>query len=202
MKAKKHYNIALYLVVLLFTCCSNQKNYNKKEYMQYVLSESNGLKNTRIINGIKYTIQYLPAKFMAITENEKINADSIESCERSYSELEYVKLTVENAEGSKKNVLSFLNSPSQYNYFLQYANTKFNRSIELKVNDSVYPCVMSYMETGYKVVSKITFLVGFTKPRSENDYVVSFKDELFGNGIINFTIDSRDMKELKTIKFV
>ena len=187
---------------MLFSACGRKTNYSKEEFVKYVLTENSGLKNIKIMNGIKYTLQYLPTKFMVITDNKNIKSDSIEYLEKKYSGLEYAKLIIENENTSKKDAFSFLKSPSKYNQFLQYTNTMFNQNISLEVDKISYPCVMSYAETGYKINSRVVFIVGFNKPKTTDDFIVSLKDEMFGGGIIKFLIEKSELENLQTIKII
>ena len=202
MKARIQSKFCLIIVVLFFTQCSNKDNLNKEEYLKYVIDESNGLKNRKTIGGINYTLQYLPSKFMVLTNEENIIVDSIVGKEEQYSELEYFKLTIEEEKKEEKSRFLFLKSPAEYNRLLQYANTQLNSAIELNVDKEKYNCVMSYAEVGYKVTPKIIFLMAFNKPKQINDFKVSFKDEIFGNGIINFLMQRKDLEKLRIIKII
>ncbi|MGQ0829216.1 MAG: hypothetical protein ACT4ON_12580 [Bacteroidota bacterium] len=175
---------------------------DKEDYIKYVLNKDSGLQNTNTIDGIKYSLQYLPSNFMVLTENQDITVDSLATKEQQYAELEYFKLTIEEEKTEKKSRFSFLHSPSEYNKLLQYTNTELNNKIELNTNKEVLPCVMSYVETGYKVAPKIILLLAFKKPSYKSEYKVSYRDGIFGNGIINFLVEEKDLEKLRIIKII
>lgn len=187
MKRETSKAYLLILMCSLLTACTSQ-TLKPTAYIKYIQNGSNGLKKTEDIDGWQYVIQYKPHDYI-IYQEEKGKNDEVYKQKRM-KELQgtiWFTISFRRADADvsplRYNVASLDEYDQRLNYFLNDAS----KNISLVYGSDTLKAESYIFETNYNLTPQATMVVGFFIPDKtdvQNDFTLSYDDEMFKNGII------------------
>lgn len=201
---------------LIFSSCSffnSEKELG--DYMQWIHNEDNGLVKSKHINGLIFTVKYLPAEYMAYQELKDSNAHTIskDSLIKQYRNTLFFLLTVNSDDEMKENAgkdVMYLGvkNPKEYQERVMLMNFNMKEFISIQLNDSsTYSPVLTNMENTYGLSNGRSILCVFAPYKSIQEFNNSntidliWDDEIFQSGRNHFVFDSKDFLSLPRLKF-
>lgn len=190
--------------VLILACNTKKKEISPLEYVKYIEDSDNGLKITKEIGEVIYTLQYKPIDYLIALE-QKINFIDKEVYRRRKNELqgmEYFTLEL----FPKENNIEVLNigaiDKNEYNERLQYASFDLQNDIYLINENDTLDCVLYHFEQKYGLGTSVNLLLGFEKNnKSSEDLTIVMEDKILNNGLIKFLLLKENIIELPKMKF-
>lgn len=195
--------IILFYLLFIFTSCNQTKpvdsiNYkiekrsfsNAQALIQWTEEPQNGFIRERNLNELLFGLKLKPSSLLLA--NQIIENNELTTNNNPFDEILYFDFKItKNAKGN----YDFLNlKPEQglsYSERVIYCAFKMQKDFCIKQNgNSILPLVYHFERT-FGVGNGGTILIGFEKSKLSlnQDFIVSYNDQLFGAGIINFYFD-------------
>ncbi|WP_431165688.1 hypothetical protein [Tenacibaculum halocynthiae] len=196
--------IFLFMIAIVLASCTTKIFHSKEELVKYIMNEENGYTQSKMINGVLYTLTYRPTDLLVNQEiGDNITSERIEELRAKYDRYLYFNLSM-----SKNNKELLSTAPKNRSEFGEMVNqlafgmgkkvhlyTKSKDTIEM--TDFIYPRM-------YGISKKTSML--FVFPREEDklqeDYVnFTVQDLGLYTGEVKFKIASKQLKDELQLSF-
>ena len=176
-----------------------------EKYAAWVKDKQYGLRKEKEITDIVYSVQYKPVDFLIIqeTRGKALSAAEMDEKRQDYAGTEFYELRIALKEQSGELLKYDLSSPQQYQERVQYMAFDMQKDIKMVLNGTdTIPCAMYHFERAYDVTPFASIQLGFnlTKEDQEKEHTLVINDKLFNKGLIKFTYQPIDYKNIPKIK--
>lgn len=201
---------------LIFSSCSFFNSEKEPgDYMKWMNDEDNGLIKSKHINGLVFTVKYLPADYMTYQElkSSTPNAASKDSLLKQYQNSLFFLLIIHpddeiKANAGKDVMYLGVKDPKEYQDRVMQMNFEMKEYVSIELNDSSsYTPVLTNMENTYGLSNGRSILCVFSPYKSIQEFNNSntidliWDDEIFQSGRNHFVFDSKDFLSLPRLKF-
>jgi hypothetical protein len=186
------------LTIFLLISCGK----DCKEYMRDVESESNGLKITKIMNGIKYSMQFKPVDYILYNEFKScdIETEQAEKRRKELGDVYYFQLNI-NSQSNKDVLMENLANENEYYQRLNYCSFDMQDDFTLVQNGDSIICSLYHFQNNYGVKKDADIVLAFpnstAKLEKSKKLSLVYKDYAFGNGQIVFDFDPSKIEKYK-----
>lgn len=184
------------LAGLLLSSCNTDFS-NTAEAKKYMDDKDNGLRKEIRVERFVYSYQYKPAAYILATEatGEEDPAVS-EQRRKNLEQMWWFNVTLSVADFNQSPLRYQLTSMEEYqqrqDYMLNYASRDF---VLLAGTDTLHPASY-WFENNQNLVPSETVVLAFEKPKQMPEEVqLVFNDQLFRNGIIKATFDTKKLNK-------
>lgn len=206
MEIKQKSFFILFFLIYIITGC--KQSLSPIEYINYVETESSGLKKINQTDWIKYTLQYNPPKYYLMKKilnpelMQNITEEHFDSLAEGYSDLYFFDLKIENIENSKPLLQNRIENEYKYYERLNYFIAGAENSINIKMNSDSTPCVLYHFERTFDIVPYLTLNFGFKAKNisDKTEFRVAFDDRVLGTGRQEFVFKISDLKKIPDLK--
>jgi hypothetical protein len=189
MKLKKI--IFVFCFIILIAC--SKKKLGSTEYIKYIEDENNGLKTTKSIGRVNYSLQYKPADYIILKENRELTDLNEDLKEMQYYTLQYSLID------NSKDILKFnLNASNEYYERVNYFSFGLQNDIYLVDGTDTLECKLFNYVRSYGLSPKADFVLAFDvvkKDKIENKQLV-IDDKVYGGSMIKLFIDKKDINNI------
>lgn len=186
---KLKYIVLLIALPFFYSC---KKTLSKEELRTYILDPENGLCREKTISGLKFQLVYFPASL-----SQSYNSNSKNS---GTSDYDYFILKIKSGQQNRSPLKTRSKSEKEYMNRLYYAQTQMKNDFIVRCGEKKYPCLSLEYEDDHNLAGEMKVIIAFRKMHSENDIVIEYEDNLFGQGIINFKFNNRTLTNIPDLK--
>ena len=175
-----------------------------RDYMAFVEEPRNGLRKTKEIEDMVYTLQYTPLEYVIAMEKLKDTLSSEEVTKRKdeLKDMQYFTLKIE-AKNNNLELLRYkLESDEEYQDRVHYFSFDMQKDIYLMDGKDSIPCALYHFERNFGVAPYAKFVLGFETSQGNviEDKKFSLNDRVFNVGRINIKINKNSIKSIPKIK--
>lgn len=173
------------------------------EYISWCRDKENHLNKTKEIGDITYQLLYKPAEYVACMEEEStsIQTDTLAKKVEELNGLEYYDFKIEITSGQGELLKYNVSSAEEYNQRVNYFAFQMQNDLKLVDGSDTLDCKLFHFERAYDVAPYAVFLLGFPKGKSANtEKMFFYQDKVFNKGIIKFTYNKNDLKNIPKLK--
>lgn len=185
-----------FLLYVFLTACSG--SIKDQEFADHAKSTKSGLQKTREIGALSYRFQYLPAKLLIIQEHLQ-DAAVIENRKRQLQGTVWFKIAI-GVKDARINPLKYqVNDIEIYNDRVDYFLNHAAQDIEIGYGTKTLKPMSYLFENNYGLTEEDVMLVGFdlgNEQDLEEDIRLSFRDNVFRNGIIIAHFSKKDINNI------
>ena len=164
------------------------------EYVEWVDNPRNELKQSKIINDITFSAQYLPHEYLALRQlkRARISEVDLKNELENWKELQYFKLQI-GADGSEREKINkmFSSKVSYYAFDMQ-------KDIQLVDGTDTLNCGLFHHEQSYGISPFQTFLLAFESNGHTDvqNKSILLNEKIWGFGKINLTVNSAAINKI------
>ena len=138
-----------------------------------------------------YKIQFIPEDWIAYSNmNKNYTPAEFESKKKDASGMYYFKLEIDIKGGQQNLLKNGLKNDDEYFQRLYYVSYLMKEDIKMRMGDATYPCKLYSYERAYDLNSKLSFMLGFEKPKIlSEDIGIEIRPQLFSDERIKFLMD-------------
>jgi hypothetical protein len=186
--------IGLILLSLSFYACAKKK-VTATEYMTYMEQEKNGLKVSKTIGDICYSVQYKTPEYVLLKEN---TASLSALKKKDIEEMQYYTLQYSLTDKSKDILKAHLQNNDDYLERSNYFSFGLQEDIYLVDGKDTLPCKLFNYVNSYGLSPKADFVLAFDgKPKKEvQDKLLVIEDNVYGGGIIKLKIEKENIQQI------
>lgn len=194
--------------ILVLTVAFSLSNCAKEEMqpaelVQWVQAPENGLRKTKTLNGVQFTIQYQPLDFTVANEikQQAIREDQYLRRKAALGDLQRFHLTLDVAEGSTDIMHFGAGNERAYQDRLHYFSFGLRHDIQLECDGTRYPCKLFHFERSYDIGTHRNFVLGFAVPNTSDskDLTIVVDCKPFATGPLKFKIRKEDIQRIPKI---
>ncbi len=203
---KKKCRISFFcLVVVLISIvgCNFQSTLDAASYIKWIENENHGLRKTKTIGDIEYTLQYKPYEYIALYEL-KNSIPSHELINKRVKEIEgmsYFNMRIKHKKGgdivkyNTTNADEFFTRSSYFSFEMQY-------DIAMVSGQDTLPCALFHEVKNYGIAPFVDFVIAFDgiPEREPTDKELIIQDRAFNNGLIKFHLAAKSFKNIPSLK--
>lgn len=194
----------------LFSC--GKEIESMKSFYGWINDPDNGLVKTRTIEGIRLTVKYLPAEFLALrdameeTDYSSHVYDSLLGIYRT-SHTFLLSIASEKDEHNVDPMYKGLESLPEYKERALTMNFNMDSYVSIRTPSEEYRPVLTSMENTYSLKAQRNIYIVFTDDSEENNLMKEqeldfiFNDEIFQTGINHFVFRQKDLANTPTVNF-
>lgn len=192
--------IIVFVVVLICGCAKNELN--SDEYINYVESEKNNIKNSKQIEDLNFSLQYCPTEYLLLKEFKTNNLSEKLLAERKKENENMVFFKLRISAKNNSDILNYkISSNDDYYERIQYLSYGFEEDIALlNGKDTLFPALFHFERT-YGVVPFADFMLAFNAKIIEPEkFQVIIDDKIFDTGLLKFTYSNKDIQNIPKLK--
>lgn len=187
------YKIIIFCVfsLLVFSCA--KKKMTAIDYMRYVENEDNGLKVSKNIGEVNYTIQFKPVEYILLKENRANDPK-----EKEIDGMQYYTLSFSLKKSDKDILRHDLREQNEYYERVNYFSYGLQNDIYLVEGTDTLKCNLFNYVRSYGLSPRADFILGFNKTGKNmiQDKLVVVEDKVFEGGIIKLKISEKDLENI------
>lgn len=189
-------------VALVFSNCS-PSSLDAISYIHWVENEENELQVSKEIDGFSFTLQYKPAPYIVLMENNGIFPGTTEYQQRlsELGDMQYYTLRI---RSDKDHDLLKAGTRSENEYYsrLEYFTSVMQDDLQLIDGDDTMACVLYHYERNYNLSPQTSFVLGFSN-NSERDpddeRILILNDQALGIGTIKLSISEDNIQNIPAL---
>ncbi|MCF6361702.1 MAG: hypothetical protein L3J29_13200 [Cyclobacteriaceae bacterium] len=203
----------IYIALLsmsLLTSCSNGIS-SPNELMHWVNNPDQGLIKTKLINGFKLTVKYLPPQYLAWQDikGEQYAKNTYDSILNGYTKFRTFLLTIAPDEEHSQADIMFYDVINKVDYKKRVQDLNFNIASYISLHTKsgeLFP-VLHTLENTYELAKHKSIYLVFADNENIKDLLTSekldfkFSDTLFDTGISHFVFHKADFDTVAKMKF-
>lgn len=192
--------IIVFVVVLIYGCAKNELN--PDEYINYVESEKNNIKNSKQIEDLNFSLQYCPPEYLLLKEFKTNNLSEKLVAERKKENENMVFFKLRISAKNNTDILNYkISSNDDYYERLQYLSYGFEEDIALlNGKDTLFPALFHFERT-YGVVPFADFMLAFNATIKEpENFQVIIDDKIFNTGLLKFSYSNKGIQNIPKLK--
>lgn len=188
----------LIFLLVVFTAlevsCTKQK-IQTADYLNYIENKSNGLKVSKNIGEIDYTVQYKPLEYILLKENK--NEDQ-QKRKEDLQGMQYYTLSYSLVNSRKDILKAGLNAKEDYYERVNYFSFGLQNDIYLVDGRDTMDCKLFNYVRSYGLSPKADFIMAFetNKDQTPHDKLIVIEDKIYGGGIIKLKIEKDDINNV------
>lgn len=177
-----------------------------EQYVSWVDEEKNGLKVSKTIRDITYSILYKPLPYEALLRlsQERITDSSFSAELKNMDSLQYITLKIKSSKTTKELLKMELKSSDEYYSRIEYCSFHMQDDITLIEGEDTLACRLFHFERVYDIAPEAVFVMAFPMGRNRksgtSNKIFSFDDRLFDNGKINLGILKSVFENIPQVK--
>ena len=186
------------LISLVLCSCAKSEEMDGREYLSWVNNTDNGLKLTKELRGITYSVQYKPYDFIILKEEKKYNVSksSLEYRTKELDGMVYYDIRISTLDKTDVLAKGIQQDKSLYIQRVNYFSYDFQNNISLITETDSVTCGLYHFVQGYGITPYVDMVVGFPVQKINESQTLVIDDQVFGNGIIKFFIDKQNIKNI------
>ena len=200
----RNYILILLLSIIALACDSDPKDL--KSFYKRINDPGNGLVKSRDVEGIKISVKYLPAEFLALKESSeggmKGSYDSLYTLyKRNHTFLLSVSYTDE--KDINDPMYKDLRDYPEYKARAQAMNFDMNEYVSIKTSSNEYRPVLTSMENTYSLKGQRNVYLVFADEslknelQTDNELDFVFDDVFFQTGVNHFVFEQNDLMRFR-----
>lgn len=192
--------IIVFVVVLICGCAKNELK--PDEYINYVESEKNNIKNSKQIEDLNFSLQYCPTEYLLLKEFKTNNLSEKLVAERKKENENMVFFKLRISANNNSDILNYkISSNDDYYERIQYLSYGFEEDIALlNGKDTLFPALFHFERT-YGVVPFADFMLAFNaKIKEPEKFQVIIDDKIFNTGLLKFSYSNTDIQNIPRLK--
>lgn len=199
-KAKESFTFSDLIPSIFVSSSSSAKVASPAEYISFIENEENGLRVTKEIERIRFTLQYKPLDLAVLSELKGKSKDEklFRKTRKEFEGMQYFNFRVESSTGP--DLLKFdgtIDDGTKMNYLA------FEMQKDLFLVDGLdtLPCRIFHYERTYNIAPYSDFILAFEESAKNNkhDKTLIFEDRLFNTGTIKLKIRREDILNVPTL---
>ena len=199
---KNYLSIALVLVLFLSSCGGKEK-LPAEQYYAWIKNPDNGILQKKEIKPYAFSLQYKPAAFTYLLENqkEKTSAEKLQQHLKDNSDMQYFNLRIASADG-KANVFD-VDNRMDYNQKLSYFVFDLKQDIYMVDGADTLPCLLYHYERNYDLTPFIDISLAFKQGKAVKAEEEETKEKnviinagTLGVGVVKFQLTKEDLKRI------
>lgn len=198
-------NLFYILTTAVFLSCSEKPDVlPTEEYIGWTETEESGLVKSKTIDGIMYSVYYLPKEAMALREVEdSISEAGWKDAVESKGDMQYYKLVYRLANSNQDILRYNLRDETEFYSRTNYLAFGVDKDVYLLCGKDRMPCRLHQFTPMYGISPEAEVLFAFDNADSTNTQNKTFviEDQLFGAGILQFEFKAEDINNIPTIQF-
>ncbi|MBA3971200.1 MAG: hypothetical protein H0X46_03500 [Bacteroidetes bacterium] len=195
LKRNSYFIISGLLMCFAFYSCK-KKQASAKEYVSYIEDESNGLKVSKNIGDIHYSIQYKTTDYIIV--KEKKNSIDKQNRQEKLDGMQYYTVSY-SLVGSNQDIMrKDLGGDGEYYERVNYFSFGFQNDIYLVEGNDTLECKLYNYVRSFGLSPRADFVIAFDKKQKKEieDKLVVLEDKVFGGGIIKLKITKKNIESL------
>ena len=191
--------ISLFAIALLQGCRERQ-SLHPAEYVEWIENPGNGLRTTKQVDELLFTLQYKPHDYLALKASKKINptAEEMRKYKNEISDLQYFTLQLGNADSTADGLTTGMNDDSEFYGRIQYFTSAIQNDFKLVDGKDTLPCVLHHFERTYGLTPYTSFVLGFRNSQKNEvtDKIFIYEDKILQTGTIKISIDAASLERI------
>lgn len=191
---------------ILLLSCSKRSELEKAELIKWVENEDNHLTRKHVSGGLEYKAVICPVAYIVAKEvkSESVSESTLTLRKQDLGSQHYFKLRIRNATTKEDPILYHLNSEQEYKERLDYLSYGFEENLFLVRNnlkDTILPSLFHFERT-YGITPYIDFVFCFPEDTAvkDNRLQLLINDVVFGNGLISYDFNKKDLLNTPNLK--
>jgi len=193
------------LFLLLAGCGKNQLS--PADMVKWTEDPGNQLVHKKTLNGIEYSLQYMPAGYLALREQGTVSEVNKKKFATRLGELEqyhHFQLRLRVPGVNADPLLYGINDQQEYSQRDMFYGFAFKEHIK-KVNISARDkdtanCQLYQFVQHHGLAPYADIVFAFKKNEKEEQFQVVFDDPVFNNGFMKYTFDQEEIENLPQVK--
>jgi 3D (Asp-Asp-Asp) domain-containing protein len=193
-KVKARWISLLLISIFGITACTTQP-LPVVDYLRWVESPGNGLRQIKTLGNIDFSIQYKPLPYIYAQENEgkQLSVAGLTEKLDQHKEMEFYTIRIARNNGNSDVLLEHIADAAEYNIRSNYYSFDFQQDVYRVQDADTLPCAVFTHVPNYGVAPYIDFAVGFDlrsaaiKNNKEDIHLLIY-DRIFNKGTVNFSI--------------
>jgi hypothetical protein len=201
-----------FILIMLWLASCQDKIESMKSLYGFINDPDNGLIKTKTIEGIKLTVKYLPAEFLALRETRELetkNKGTYDSLLNVYKKSHTFMLSIASQEDTVSNDPMYEGLRDYNEYRERAISMNFNMSdyVSIRTTTQEFAPVLSSMENTYSLRGQRNIYLVFTDESGsgelmrDNQIDFVFNDDIFQTGINHFVFQQENLQRLPAINF-
>lgn len=223
----KNIVLAVFFCFLFFVSCStsdNKENLSQEDkevengyapsksaelmdvrsYVQWVQNEENGFKKEKVIDDFTFAVQFKPFEYIVCLEEKKdeLHDTAVKKKILELNAMQYYDLKISLTEGEGELLKHKLNSAQQYNDRVNYFAFGMQKDIQLVEGKDTISCELYHFERSFDASPASVILLGFpiSDKNISDEKTLLVYDRTFNTGLVKFTFNKKDLKNLPKLK--
>lgn len=199
-------NPYLYIFCITFFWFCTGKTTNNFLEFEKEINQSKELTNSKTINGINYSLRFVPAEILAIRnglQNDNLDKKKYEVELNKLKDGLYFNFILSGDNNNK--VKNIIENKKKYMENLAYLSNEFQNSFKIIIDekDTLY-CSLSHFEAPSSIKPEFRFFLAFDlkNKKVKNEFTLEYNDELFGSGPIKFLYKNKNIEALPKLKLL
>ena len=193
------------LILLILSACSNSgRKANPKEFMRWEQRHHDLLKAEKEINGITYTLNYIPNEWMVLRNYDLEKRNDLDSIKQMINQVkqQYFTFKIGPSKGNKDILYHQIKSNAEYDKRILYYAFEVKNDLLLVEGKDTLRCLDSHFERTYGLTPYITLNLVFPEALPgeqllrEQDIHFIFEDVVFNSGRIRLMIPKENLKKI------
>lgn len=180
--------------------CSERKELPPMEYVAWIENAENGLKVTKKVDDIVFTLQYKPHDYLVLKESKKVSPapEDIIKGKKEIEDMQYFTFQVGNEAGTADGLTAGINDDSERYGRIEYFTSAIQKDFKLVEGTDTLPCLLHHFERTFGLTPYTTFVLGFeNRKRSEaTDKVFIYEDKILQTGTIKILIPASSLNKI------
>jgi len=199
-------NCFLIVMMTILIACDKNRSLSFRELYDYTKSEESGLYKEAVAGDFKYNATMLPyellvAKRFGNSSSNISKNDYLKEVEKTDS-LIYISFEISHTQ-SNKSPLRYGNSGKEQFYNkLYYIQAEIIKDFEIIVDGTSVPCLMANYEEDHNLLPVTRVLLAFSPTPVTSELILSYNDNLFGQGKIQFKYKASDINNTPILKTI
>jgi hypothetical protein len=190
------------LLILLLGCQKTPESLVANDYLQWVKQSENKLQIIKEIGDYTYQLQYKPAAFIALIEQQRAHSnDTAQFIQRIGELTDTYQFNLTLSHQSYGSILS-QNLGLEYFTRLEYLTLTLKEDLELRLDGKTVPCHFYHFERNYNLAPFVTVVFGFDVSNFKKDFEkmqVVYNDQLLGAGPIVFAFSRTTIDNIPSL---
>jgi hypothetical protein len=186
--------IFAFFFICLFAMSCTKKKLNKKDYLQYIENEDNGLRASRIMGDVKYTLQYKPIDYVLLKENNS----NAQQTAVDLKGMQYYTLSYSLVKNDKDILRYDLSEENEYYQRVNYFSYGLQNDLYLVDGSDTLLCKLFNYVRSYGLSPRVDVVIGFntTPKKAIEEKQLVLEDKMFNGGIIKLKVTKKDLENI------
>lgn len=197
MKVKNRAFLLFSFFLFAVSCNQFPDTLEGAELSEWYNHPKNGYVVVHEINGIVYKLKRVPLDLKILKNNKSavLSSESYEAYAQQLGGMDYYELQINSTKGADV-LKNGVPTDNEYLRRVDYLSFKAKNDFALKQGDKEVSCQLYHFERSYGLGKHVTINLAFPKAEA-SEYVLIFKDNVFGAGYLKFRFETDKGPKLK-----